>query len=168
MWTVDMVSRAIDTQLSWQKNNQNNIFGVKTIPAERRQPHNASDHTQEPEDNPEDDKVFLSSSLHGGPRHLKELANSALCVVAEEGPPTLFITATCNPKWREIEEQLLEGQTAFDRPDVVNMVSTRVMRLSSILTTNISEHVLLIWCGMLIHTGIPRQAAKPPKQFAER
>jgi hypothetical protein len=136
-----MVSRAIDTQLSWQRNNQDNIFGVKTLPAEKRTPYNATDHVQEREDDPEKDKVFLSSSLHGSSRHLRALANEALCVVSELGPPTLFITATCNPRWREIEEQLLEGQTAFDRPDVVNMVSIDVIQRSSSLTTNTSAHV---------------------------
>ena len=26
---------------------------------------------------------------------------------------------TCNPEWPEIKRHLLEGQTAFDRPDIV-------------------------------------------------
>ena len=36
--------------------------------------------------------------------------------------PDLFITMTTNPKWTEITSQLLEGQTAQDRPDIVARV----------------------------------------------
>ena len=42
----------------------------------------------------------------------------ALTLVARKGPPTFFITATCNPLWPEIVEQLLPGQTAYDRDDL--------------------------------------------------
>ena len=37
------------------------------------------------------------------------------------GPPDLFITFTCNPKWTEITEFLanIPGQRPEDRPDVV-------------------------------------------------
>ena len=36
--------------------------------------------------------------------------------------PDLFITMTCNPKWPEIQSQLLPGQTAQDRPDIAARV----------------------------------------------
>jgi hypothetical protein len=67
-------------------------------------------------------RTFLSSSFHGSPRHLKKLAQEGLCVVSEYGNPTLFITVTCNHQWPEIQERLLPGQTAFDRPDIVDQV----------------------------------------------
>ena len=35
------------------------------------------------------------------------------------GQPTLFCTVTCNPLWPEIKRELLPGQTATDRPDIV-------------------------------------------------
>ncbi len=38
------------------------------------------------------------------------------------GKPSLFITMTCNPKWKEITEALEPGQTWEDRADVVNRV----------------------------------------------
>ena len=60
--------------------------------------------------------------MHGSRRHLREKACNALALVTQFGQPTLFITLTCNPLWEEIQEQLLEGQTAFDRPDVVTRV----------------------------------------------
>ena len=67
-------------------------------------------------------KVFLSASVHGSPRHLKQLAIKALDVVSAVGRSCLFITLTCNIKWPEIVSQLLPGQTAFDRPDIVTRV----------------------------------------------
>jgi len=36
--------------------------------------------------------------------------------------PRKNATLTCNPKWPEIQECLLEGQTAFDREDIVCQV----------------------------------------------
>lgn len=42
--------------------------------------------------------------------------------VRKYGKPDLFITMTCNPKWPEIQEALLPGQTANDRPDIVDRV----------------------------------------------
>jgi hypothetical protein len=65
---------------------------------------------------------FLNDSFSGGPRHLKALAKNALLVVSEMGPPTVFITLTCNIKDEAISSRLLPGQTAFDRPDIVVQV----------------------------------------------
>ena len=38
------------------------------------------------------------------------------------GKPTLFVTMTTNPKWAEIQENLLPRQTAINRPDIVSRV----------------------------------------------
>jgi hypothetical protein len=75
-------------------------------------------------------KVFLPSSFHGSPRHRKKLAHNALEVVTRRGAHTLFITGTTNVNWPEIVSQLLPGQTAFDRPDIVTQVfHARVKKL---------------------------------------
>lgn len=66
--------------------------------------------------------VVLSASVQGSRRHLSYLARNALTIVSEYGKPTFFITITCNAHWPEIQERLLEGQTAFDVPAVVCMV----------------------------------------------
>jgi len=42
----------------------------------------------------------------------------AMAIVSKFDKPDLFITMTCNPKWREIEENLLPGQQSSDRPDI--------------------------------------------------
>jgi Helitron helicase-like domain at N-terminus len=59
--------------------------------------------------------------LHG-------LALDALATVAQCGAPSFFTTLTCNPKWREIQERLHIGQTAYDRPDIVVRVFREKLR----------------------------------------
>jgi hypothetical protein len=46
----------------------------------------------------------------------------AMSIVRKFGKPDLFVTFTCNPKWREIEASLLYGQLPQDRPDIVAKV----------------------------------------------
>jgi hypothetical protein len=115
---VDQVSRARDFRLDWHRRNKNLIFGVsKSVYDSRKKNEDDGDHGNETSN-----RTFLSSSFHGSHRHLKKLAQEGLCVISEYGNPTLFITVTCNHKWPEIQERLLPGQTAFDRPDIVDQV----------------------------------------------
>ncbi|XP_074097634.1 uncharacterized protein LOC141526498 [Cotesia typhae] len=58
--------------------------------------------------------VILPSSFHGSPRNMMQHYQDAMSIVRKFGKPDLFITMTCNPKWREISENLLPGQTASD------------------------------------------------------
>lgn len=46
----------------------------------------------------------------------------AMATVRKFGKPDLFITMTCNPKWREIVESLRPGENASERPDLVARV----------------------------------------------
>lgn len=41
-----------------------------------------------------------------------------MAIVRKYGKPDLFITMTCNPKWREITENVVPGQRVADRPDI--------------------------------------------------
>ncbi|XP_043463102.1 uncharacterized protein LOC122501545 [Leptopilina heterotoma] len=66
--------------------------------------------------------VILPSSYIGSPRNMLQSYQDAMTIVRSFGTPDLFITMTCNPKWREITENLLDGQTASDRPDLVARV----------------------------------------------
>ena len=45
-----------------------------------------------------------------------------MAIVRHFGRPTLFITFTANPKWKEIVDELLSGQNAVDRLDLVGRV----------------------------------------------
>lgn len=104
MYFTDMVSRNIDQRLNWVRRNQHVILGPNGLQHD-------NDSTG--------DESFLSQSFHGSRRHLRKLSTNALTIVSEYNKPTLFITLTCNPLWQEIQEMLLPGQTAFNRPDIV-------------------------------------------------
>ncbi|XP_067214192.1 uncharacterized protein [Linepithema humile] len=62
--------------------------------------------------------IILPSTFIGSPRNMMQNYQDAMAIVSKFGKPDLFITMTCNPKWREIEENLLPGQQASDRPDI--------------------------------------------------
>lgn len=65
-------------------------------------------------------RAFVLPSSHpGSPRQMHELFQDAMAIVGKYGKPDLFITFTCNPKWKEIQENLMPGQTSWDRPDIV-------------------------------------------------
>jgi hypothetical protein len=66
--------------------------------------------------------VVLPSSFIGGPRHMHQLYQDAMALVRKHGKPDLFITITSNPKWPEVTAELLPGQSASDRPDIVERV----------------------------------------------
>ena len=125
---VDLYSRAQDYKLNWQKSNQNLMKGKKSgnenlifgqieidqsntnILSEKSGICSKPKNIQKDRDEYENSNPnFLSASYHGGPRHLKNLAISALTVVSENGGPTIMITATVNPYWPEIVEMLLPG-----------------------------------------------------------
>ncbi|XP_051155716.1 uncharacterized protein LOC127278181 [Leptopilina boulardi] len=66
--------------------------------------------------------VVLPSTYQGSPRNMQQNYQDAMTIVRQFGKPDTFTTMTCNPKWREITENLLDGQTASDRPDFVARV----------------------------------------------
>ena len=60
-------------------------------------------------------RVFILSSQYvGSPRALKKKIEDAMAVIKKYGKPDLFITFTCNPKWREAVENLNPGESAID------------------------------------------------------
>jgi hypothetical protein len=46
-----------------------------------------------------------------------QLYQDAMARVRKFGKPDLFVTFTCNPKWKEITDALFPGQIAKDRPE---------------------------------------------------
>ena len=67
-------------------------------------------------------RKILASSFVGSPRWYNAKFQDGMAICREYHKPDLFITMTCNPHWPEIESQLLPGQSAQDRPDVVATV----------------------------------------------
>ena len=67
-------------------------------------------------------KLVLPSSFTGSPINMNQLYQDAMAIVRRYGKPDLFITFTCNPKWSEITNNLLNGQGPSDRPDLISHV----------------------------------------------
>ena len=69
-------------------------------------------------------EVVLPTSFEGSPRNYTQryLDGMAICSRFGNGRADLFITMTCNPKWKEITDNLFLGQTSSDRPDIVAKV----------------------------------------------
>ncbi|XP_073363372.1 uncharacterized protein [Aegilops tauschii subsp. strangulata] len=67
-------------------------------------------------------RIVLPGTYPGGDRDMKKRHMDAMAIVHTYGKPDIFLTMTCNPKWEEIINELLPGQTAQDRPDIVARV----------------------------------------------
>lgn len=65
--------------------------------------------------------IILPSTFQGSPRNMKERYHDAMAIVTKYGKPDL-VTMTCNPNWPEIKDNLFQGQTTADRPDLVARV----------------------------------------------
>ena len=63
--------------------------------------------------------VILPSSFQGSPRALLQNYQDAMAIIAKFGKPDLFITFTCNPKWKEVTENLYEGEQPSDCPHLL-------------------------------------------------
>ncbi|UYV84655.1 hypothetical protein LAZ67_X002997 [Cordylochernes scorpioides] len=72
--------------------------------------------------------IILPATFAGSPRHMHEYAQDAMTYVRVYGRPDLFITFTCNPRWEEIRELLLPGQSPSDRPDIIARVFNQKLR----------------------------------------
>lgn len=72
--------------------------------------------------------TILPATFVGSPRHMHEYAQDAMTYVRHYGRPDLFITFTCNPKWIEIVQLLLPGQTSSDRHDITARVFRQKIR----------------------------------------
>ena len=69
-------------------------------------------------------KYLLHSSFTGGRRYMVLNYQDGMAICRQFGPPDLFCTFTCNPKWPEILDALaMEPRQAHsDRPDVISRV----------------------------------------------
>ena len=65
----------------------------------------------------------------------------AMATVAKFGKPDLFLIFTCNPKWTEITENLLPGQSPSDWPDIISRVFK--FKLNELLSYKFSKKNVL-------------------------
>ncbi len=102
-------------------------------------------------------KMILLSSFQGGERAMGQLYQDAMARVRKFGQSNLFVTFTCNPKWKEITDALLPRQTAKDRPDLIIRVFN--LKLDALLK-DIKDGVLgtviaKIWVIEFQKRGLP-------------
>jgi len=101
--------------------------------------------------------MILSSPFQGGERTMGQLYQDAMARVRKFGKPDLFVTFTCNLKWKEITYALLPRQTAKDRPELVTRVFN--LKLDAFLK-DIKDNVLgnviaKIWVIEFQKRGLP-------------
>ena len=85
-------------------------------------------------------RVILPSTHAGSPRNMYMRYADAMALVRKYGKPTFFITFTCNPKWPEIQRELLPGQKPEDRNDITARVFN--LKMNELLEDLITQHVL--------------------------
>jgi hypothetical protein len=101
--------------------------------------------------------MIFPSSFQGGERAMGQLYQDAMARVCKFGKLDLFVTFTCNPKWKEITDAFLLGQTAKDRLELV----TRIFNLKlDTLLKDIKDGVLgnviaKIWVIEFQKRGLP-------------
>ena len=64
---------------------------------------------------------ILPSTYIGSPRYMQQYYQDAMAIMRNTGNPDLFITMTCNPKWKELKQVLKnfpEGTTPNDIPNI--------------------------------------------------
>jgi hypothetical protein len=76
-------------------------------------------------------RTLLPSSHVGSRRYVIQNYHDGIAICRVYGPPDLFVTFTCNPKWPEITLMLLQGQQPNDRPDII--VRVFHMKLKQVL-----------------------------------
>ena len=70
---------------------------------------------------------------------MRQRCNDTVVIFNKNGSIDLFITVTANPRWKEIQSNLLPGETASDRPDLVARVFK--LKLDAILKDISQKHI---------------------------
>ncbi len=111
-YILDMFTRNLECRLKYIRDNQSS---VRAADEELMGPTAQSDTAN----------IYLPSSFLGSRRWASEQIADSLAIAAKFGPPTFFITMTCNPQWPEITSRLRPGQAFSDIPVVVCRVFKR-------------------------------------------
>jgi hypothetical protein len=133
-YAIDMFTRNLETRLNYIRANQKRLreedatlMGVGHIPDCRN--------------------IYLPASFLGSRRWATEQISDSLAVAAVYGPPTFFITMTCNVNWPEIQSKLRHGQDFTDIPVVVVRVFKRKITLLELALKTMFPHAGgLLYC----------------------
>lgn len=87
-------------------------------------------------------RIVLPSSFTGGFRYMQQNFQDSIAVCKEYGHHDLFITFTCNPKWKEIQRAVAYAgcQDASVRPDLIARVFK--MKLNAMMSDFMKENVV--------------------------
>ena len=94
-------------------------------------------------------RFILPATFQGGTRDMMQNLQNSLAISRKYGVADLFITMTPNPKWPEVVDALLPGQTSSDRPDLVSCVFHR--KKVYLINLIMKEHVFGL-AAACIHT----------------
>jgi len=124
-YVVDMFSRELDARLTYIRVNQ-----------ERLRTQEQDSALMGHEDLQDSENVYLPASFLGSGRWSSNQIADSLTIAAAYGPPTFFVTFTCNGNWPEIHSRLRPGQTYTDVPIVVCQVfKQKLSRLMGLFRT---------------------------------
>jgi len=148
-YVVDMFTRELECRLRYIRSNQSRLRSLEHDAALM-----AEDTVEESEN------IYLPASFFGSQRWASNQIADSLAIAAAYGPPTFFLTFTCNSDWLEIQSQLLPGQTFTDVPTVVCRVfKQKLAKLMSSLRTMFPNAGRLIYSITSIEfqkRGLPR------------
>ena len=126
---TDMFAKIETERLLWIRKNQ------KTLRVEKYEHLKDSTRNDGTESGQLGQMVILPASHVGSPRYMHEKTQDGMKYVQTFGRPTLFVTFTCNPKWKEITENVIPGQKAEHRHDIVARVfNQKLNRLMDLFT----------------------------------
>jgi Helitron helicase-like domain at N-terminus len=144
-WITDMFSRPEDERLGYIKQGRQGQSSVVEFG-----------------DNEQDQLQKFTNSLPasfiGSDSWIRNHTADALACAKDFGHPTVFITMTTNPRWREIRAKLEEcpGLTAYDIPQVVNRAfNLRLRALKRWISRNMGNIIYRIQVIEYQKRGLP-------------
>ena len=115
-------------------------------------------HNQGNDINPHDtiQNIELPASFMSSRKWASEHTADSLALARVYGPPSFFITMTCNPDWPEIKAYLQHGQKPCDAPAIlVRAFKLRLQRLLRILRTKFGKAIYIIKVIEFQKRGLP-------------
>ncbi|CDO77896.1 hypothetical protein BN946_scf184952.g8 [Trametes cinnabarina] len=116
-YAVDVWAAAEQQRLNWVRNNQGHLRAMLYSGLE-----DALRGGREVDLNELGRMMVLPSSFIGGPRYMQQIFQDSMAIARYFKRVDLFLTMTANLNWPEVTRELLPGQTAIDRPDLVARV----------------------------------------------
>jgi hypothetical protein len=121
-YVVGMFTRELECRLRYIRSNQSHLRSLEYDAAL------VAEETVE-----ESENIYLPASFLGSRSWISNQIADSLAIAAAYGPPTFFITFTCNSNWPEIQSRLRLGQNFTDIPIVVCRVFKQ--KLSRLMST---------------------------------